>query len=169
LKSVGLFLIAASIICSAMVRLKIYRQRISAMQHIIAFLRAIKRKLSVEPAPMREMFLSIEEQSCGTEKSFFGKISEDLNMLGERSFFDIWCANIEIFFPELLRSERYELNNLGSVLGSCPVDMQLAYVSSCEEYFMQILHRDKLQYPQKQKLCIGLSAAAAAAVIIVFI
>lgn len=169
MKIIALVLAAASTLSFALIYLKSFGEKLAAVQSVIEFLRGINRALSVEPAPMQEMFHSLAERSAGRECEIFRHISGDLDLLGEKSFYKIWCDNIAFFYPELLQNERNELTNIGASLGICPVDMQIKHISDCEVFFADILQSDRARYPQIKKLSIGLSSAAAAAIIIVFI
>jgi len=169
LKIIALILAAASTVGFGLTYLKSFREKLAATKSVIEFLRGINRALTVEPVPMQEMFQSMAERSSGRECEIFRHISKDLDLLGEKSFYTIWCDNIALFYPELLQNERNELNNIGASLGICPLDMQIKHISDCEVFFTEALQRDMTRYPQIKKLSIGLSSAAAAAIIIVFI
>lgn len=169
MKLAGLLLMAGSFLLFAFVRLGNYKERLEDLKKAILSTQHIKNELSVQPAIIQEMFNNIAKRCSGEERMFFENMSEEMNMLGDRSFYDIWKDNVNSYFSQLCDDERYELIKLGSNLGSCPVDMQIAYISHCQIFMEEILQKEKAQYPQIHRLYIGLSAAAAATVIIVFI
>ena len=169
MKITGLLLTAASFIFFALVRLKIFKDRIQIIQRTLQFIQSIKRELAAEPVPMPEMFYNISKKLGSGENAIFLKLSEDMEMLGEKSFYEIWKSNIPEFFPGLLEDEEYEIIKLGSSLGLYAVEIQIENITRCEIYLAEIMQKEKEAYPQIHKLYMGLSAAAAAALIIVFI
>lgn len=169
MKLTGLLLIAASFIFFALVRLKLIKDRIQIIHKALLFIQSIKRELAAEPVPMPEMFYNIAQKLGSGENAVFAKLSEDMDMLGEKSFYEIWKDNITKYFPGLLENEEFELIKLGSSLGIYAVEIQIENITRCEIYLAEIMQKEKEAYPQIHRLYMGLSAAAAAALIIVFI
>lgn len=169
MKTIGLFMIAVSFILFALIKLDTYRKRLGALQNAIMLSQCLKRELSTLPAALPDMLKNVAKGSAAKTSLMFEKISNDMNFLGEKNFQEIWQENMDSFFPELTGNELYELKKLGAYLGACPVDMQISYISFCENYFVEIHCRENSEFPQLIKLHLGLSAALSAAIIIVFI
>lgn len=168
MKVVGLIFAASSFILFAAIKLRAYRDRIMTVQEVLDFLQRIKQELSSMPAPMQDMFLNIAEKNPNG-KNIFLKLAEDMNLLGEKCFYDIWKENIIAFFPQLSIDEKHEIISLGAGLGFSSTQMQIKLIENCEELLSETVREEKNAYPKIHKLYIGLSAAAAAALIIVFI
>ena len=169
MKLVGLLFLAASFLGFTLVRLNTYNLRFSILKRLISFLEHIERELSVQPVQLQEMFSAIAGKVRTEDSAIFFRLSEALELLGDKGFQEIWEENIDFFFSSLSVDEKHEIYRIGAKLGFCPVEMQLKCISGCRKYFTEILQKEKKDYPQNRKLYLGLTAAAAGAMIIVFI
>lgn len=156
MKTAGAALLILGAILGASARLKALRQDISALSDVLFMLDIMESELSASASALPVMALALEGRCRGQARAFLRALSAELSKLGEQDFASIWNGCVRNTLPSLEKTELTELERLGAVLGRCELGMQLRAIKRCSEHFRFALELSRRDYPQKQKLSLGL-------------
>lgn len=165
MKILGGALIFLGFLAAGLVHTSAEKKRIETLCQLVLALELMEGELSARRTPLPELTALLANRSTGQAGAFFRQLADSMEQLGDRSFDTLWSRAAENL-NALDRGEREELIRLGPVLGRFEMDKQLAALGCCCSALREALRGAQSRYPDKQRLSLGLTAAAGALLII---
>ena len=118
-------------------------------------------ELAGKQAPLPELVRSCCQYAQGDIRPFFQQLSEGLQRLGEKSFYDIW-KETAMRLSLLTERERRELIALGKQLGRTELPRQLAALDGFCRFLSTTLDREERMIRNDRKLFLCIPSAMGA-------
>lgn len=168
MKNAGLILIFLSSLVFGFEMNRPGKQRIELLEKLCRSLELLHAEMSSRPGSI-EALCSLLAADISGAAEFFGKITENMDKLGNQSFQEIWTTCIETKLSYLNSDDQYAMKSLGAVLGSYELSEQLASISACRNRLYNNLVELKAVYPANRKMYLGISCSVGAMLILVLI
>jgi len=169
MKLIGAFLIGLASFAAAKKHESFEKNRIKAMRSLCMALELMEAELSAKICPINELCCFLAERSELEVKYFFNSIICEMNILGEKSFSEIWIDAARGSFCFLDKDELEELCLLGDVLGKFELDKQLESIKICRMRFTDVYSKNYNAFPEKKKMRMAALMAFGAMLIIVLV
>ena len=136
--------------------------RIRSLRELERALGMLAGELGTSVRPTGMLCTLLAERCRGEIELFFQSVVSAIPDLAERSFAEIWESAAQRSLSSLRPEERALVAGLGGSIGRFELDRQLEAVELCRREIHSALEEAGKNYPGERKLCLGLSASAAA-------
>ena len=141
---------------------------ISALNSLIEALEIFTAELEARAESLPRIIYHMSMHSKGEAASFFSRLDKSMDKLGREEFSALWSVAAEESLLSL-GDELSDFSRLGAIMGRAELETQLKALRSCSQLLRQRLCALQLDYPQKRRLGLALSAGAGLMLIIVLI
>ncbi len=169
MKLLGFLLISFSSALCGLCYVSSKKDRISELESFADMLGLMRGELTCRFSPLTELAAKLSENSVGKAASFLKVLTLNLEMLGERVFYDIWCESLNVCVSELDKSEAEAVKALGNILGRFDVETQAVAIDEVTAILKKSISEEKSQLPQLKRLSLGVSASAGAILAILLV
>ena len=168
-KPFGALLILVGAFSMGMTLCRERQSRLRTLRELLSVLEQLQGELELRSPPLPELFAQLALSAQGETSGFLRSMAEDLDQLGERSFFELWRQRVLCCLASLPPTARDELIRLGMVLGRLDLEAELRGLSACRAVLGRELEQLRSQAPARRRLILGLSAAAGLVAVILMI
>jgi stage III sporulation protein AB len=152
----GFFLLQAA----ALLFFRQYRQRgkrqLDTLRSFADMLEHLRGILEADSPPMPELLQTLLRRCRGDAGAFIETLAHSMDMLGSRSFYELWRQALReksgLLDPDIL----YELESLGEILGRYELKVQLEAVDLCRAMLLKALNKLQKEQPQASRLTLAL-------------
>ena len=169
MKLLGVFLILAAGVGLGTSSIFAEKKHLRIMNAVCVSLDLMYRELEARALPLPELFRVLADSAEGQCGSFYDRLCAELSHLGKESFSNLWRRTATEMLTELRSDELAELSRLGDTLGRYSLERQLEAIRLCRDRLNSALVSRQQRYPERQRLTLGLSTAAAALLVIILI
>jgi len=169
MKMLGFLLISLSSALCGLCYISLKKDRVSELEAFSDMLTLMQGELLCRLSPLTELAAKLSENTEGKAGSFLKILALNLEMLGERAFYDIWCESLNVCVSELNKNELEAIKSLGNILGRYDVKTQTKAIDEVIEVLKRSALCEKDQLPQLKRLSMGISASAGAILAILLV
>ncbi len=141
------------------------KKRLTALRQLRIMLEKLRLMIRYEAPEVSEIAERLSRESGLSELEFLSAVCESITKRmdsGEASFYEIWNDAVDRHSGSFSAEDIMLIKRIGSSLGSCDCDGQIAMISlACEEADRLIMSADD-QYKSKGRLYRSLGAVAGA-------
>lgn len=168
-KPVGALLILAGAVSIGLTLCRERQNRLRTLRELLSALEQLQGQLELRSPPLPDLFAELADCAQGECCGFLRGIAEDLDQLGERSFYELWRRQVQRCLVSLPPTARDELIRLGTVLGRLDLEAELRGLSACRKVLGGQLEQLRSQEPSRRRVILGLSAATGLVAVILMI
>lgn len=125
---------------------------------LISMLELLKGEICTRRAPMDEVFAVLEEGAAKPVRQFVSGAAEQLELLGEHSFAELWSGCAEKYLQQLSPASMSCVKSLGSSLGRYDAEMQCAAIERCMALLSQEQQDFKSGLNANKRMYIGIGS-----------
>ena len=136
------------------------RRRVKTLSDFIATFVTIRAEITIRAATIPEIMENLGRSSPHTVRPFYARVGENMHLIGERSFADIWRRNIGRSGELGLKEEELaEIIALGASLGRYDAKEQESAINLCISRLNALLEVAREEARTGGKLAMGLGIA----------
>lgn len=125
---------------------------------LISMLELFKGEICTRRAPMDEVLAILEESAAKPVRQFVSDAGEQLELLGEHSFAELWSGCAEKHLQQLSPASIACVKDLGSSLGRYDAEMQCAAIERCMALLLQEQQDFKAGLNANKRMYIGIGS-----------
>lgn len=169
MKLAGVMLTFLGCVSAALTWTRSRKARLGALDRLAQALGRMEAEITAKAVPLPALIAGLAESADGAAGRFFRALSAALGELGERPFAALWAETVQSSLPELSRSERAAIAELGNVLGRYPIPRQQEALACCRAALLHNLENARGREREDGRLVWGLALSAGALILIVLI
>lgn len=166
---IGAVLILAACVLAALRMVREETARLQTLRELSAALARLQAEMSLHLTDLPRLAQSLAGESTDRAGRFFAELYAKLDMLGEKSFSQLWEESVSETLPELGTENRAVFLRLGQTLGRYELGEQLAAIEECRTALDRSASRLAQSMPERRRLAFGLWSAAGALLCILLI
>lgn len=169
MKIIGLVLLTAAAAAIGVFKASELKKSVALLSELIAFLELMRNEICSRRTPMKQLLSANTLPEYKYIQSFTSALDEQLKLLGNISFFQIWTECVNEYILLISQESRRNLINLGSSLGRYDAQLQATAIDRCISELEREYKSLCANMRSNQKMYIGLGTGMGLIVSIILI